>query len=95
MVIKRLVLLGLCAGSLLMEPTVAAAANGTVELGPRPFFLVNRLDDGRLAGDVDFAAVRETASALTPVPGGVGPMTIAMLLQNTLQAARLQSARAT
>lgn len=53
---------------------------------------VNRLDDGSLAGDVDFAAVRETASALTPVPGGVGPMTIAMLLQNTLLAARLQSA---
>lgn len=52
---------------------------------------VNRLDDGTLAGDVDFDAVRETASALTPVPGGVGPMTIAMLLQNTLRAARLQS----
>ena len=52
---------------------------------------VNRLDDGRLAGDVDFESVRETAAALTPVPGGVGPMTIAMLLQNTLQAARLQS----
>jgi methylenetetrahydrofolate dehydrogenase (NADP+) / methenyltetrahydrofolate cyclohydrolase len=41
-----------------------------------------------LAGDVDFEAVREVASAITPVPGGVGPMTIAMLLRNTLQAAR-------
>jgi methylenetetrahydrofolate dehydrogenase (NADP+) / methenyltetrahydrofolate cyclohydrolase len=51
---------------------------------------VNRLEDGSLAGDVDFMAVRETAAALTPVPGGVGPMTIAMLLQNTLRAARLQ-----
>jgi methylenetetrahydrofolate dehydrogenase (NADP+)/methenyltetrahydrofolate cyclohydrolase len=50
----------------------------------------NRLPDGRLVGDVDFTAVREKAAALTPVPGGVGPMTIAMLLQNTLQAARLQ-----
>ncbi len=43
-----------------------------------------------LVGDVDFAAAREVASAITPVPGGVGPMTIAMLLRNTLQAARMQ-----
>jgi methylenetetrahydrofolate dehydrogenase (NADP+)/methenyltetrahydrofolate cyclohydrolase len=50
---------------------------------------MNRLD-GKLAGDVDFAAVQEVASAITPVPGGVGPMTITMLLQNTLLAARLQ-----
>jgi methylenetetrahydrofolate dehydrogenase (NADP+)/methenyltetrahydrofolate cyclohydrolase len=41
-----------------------------------------------LVGDVDFAAASEVASAITPVPGGVGPMTIAMLLRNTLQAAR-------
>ena len=45
-----------------------------------------------LVGDVDFAAVSEVASAITPVPGGVGPMTIAMLLDNTLQAARAQDA---
>jgi methylenetetrahydrofolate dehydrogenase (NADP+) / methenyltetrahydrofolate cyclohydrolase len=44
-----------------------------------------------LVGDVDHAAVAELASAITPVPGGVGPMTIAMLLGNTLQAARLQA----
>jgi methylenetetrahydrofolate dehydrogenase (NADP+)/methenyltetrahydrofolate cyclohydrolase len=43
-----------------------------------------------LVGDVDFAAVKDVASAITPVPGGVGPMTIAMLLRNTLQAARYQ-----
>jgi methylenetetrahydrofolate dehydrogenase (NADP+) / methenyltetrahydrofolate cyclohydrolase len=48
---------------------------------------MNRTDDG-LAGDVDFEAVKEVAGAITPVPGGVGPMTIAMLLVNTLQAAR-------
>jgi methylenetetrahydrofolate dehydrogenase (NADP+)/methenyltetrahydrofolate cyclohydrolase len=48
---------------------------------------MNRSDDG-LAGDVDFDAVSEVAGAITPVPGGVGPMTIAMLLANTLQAAR-------
>ncbi len=49
---------------------------------------MHRLDDGSWAGDVDFAAVRAVASAITPVPGGVGPMTITMLLHNTLQAAR-------
>lgn len=48
---------------------------------------MNRTDDG-LCGDVDFDAVSETAGAITPVPGGVGPMTIAMLLANTLAAAR-------
>jgi methylenetetrahydrofolate dehydrogenase (NADP+)/methenyltetrahydrofolate cyclohydrolase len=52
----------------------------------------NRLPDGSLVGDVDFEGVRAVASAITPVPGGVGPMTIAMLLHNTLQAARLQHA---
>jgi methylenetetrahydrofolate dehydrogenase (NADP+)/methenyltetrahydrofolate cyclohydrolase len=51
---------------------------------------MNRLADGKLAGDVDFAEVREVAGALTPVPGGVGPMTITMLLHNTLRAAILQ-----
>ncbi|MCA9115114.1 MAG: bifunctional methylenetetrahydrofolate dehydrogenase/methenyltetrahydrofolate cyclohydrolase FolD [Planctomycetaceae bacterium] len=50
----------------------------------------NRTDDG-LTGDVDFAAVSQVASAITPVPGGVGPMTIAMLLENTLTAARLSA----
>ncbi len=48
---------------------------------------INRLADGRLAGDVDTAAVCRVASAITPVPGGVGPMTIAMLLINTLESA--------
>jgi methylenetetrahydrofolate dehydrogenase (NADP+)/methenyltetrahydrofolate cyclohydrolase len=50
----------------------------------------NRTEDG-LVGDVDFEAVREVAGAITPVPGGVGPMTIAMLLVNTVQAARQRS----
>ena len=48
---------------------------------------INRLADGRLVGDVDFASVSRVASAITPVPGGVGPMTIAMLLINTLESA--------
>jgi methylenetetrahydrofolate dehydrogenase (NADP+)/methenyltetrahydrofolate cyclohydrolase len=48
---------------------------------------INRLADGRIVGDVEFEGVREKASAITPVPGGVGPMTIAMLLYNTVQSA--------
>lgn len=48
---------------------------------------INRLPDGHLAGDVDFAGVERVAGAITPVPGGVGPMTITMLLENTLRAA--------
>ena len=48
---------------------------------------INRTEDG-LVGDVDFEAAKEVASAITPVPGGVGPMTIAMLLKNTLELAR-------
>jgi methylenetetrahydrofolate dehydrogenase (NADP+)/methenyltetrahydrofolate cyclohydrolase len=51
---------------------------------------MNRLEDG-IAGDVDYDAAAEVAAAITPVPGGVGPMTIAMLLSNTLQAARLRT----
>ena len=47
---------------------------------------INRREDGKLCGDVDFDAAREVAGWITPVPGGVGPMTIAMLLMNTLQA---------
>jgi methylenetetrahydrofolate dehydrogenase (NADP+)/methenyltetrahydrofolate cyclohydrolase len=49
---------------------------------------VNRLADGSLCGDVDFASASEVAGSITPVPGGVGPMTIAMLLENCVRAAR-------
>ena len=52
---------------------------------------MNRLENGKLCGDVDFAAVEEKASYITPVPGGVGPMTIAMLMQNTITAAKLHA----
>jgi len=51
---------------------------------------INRGDDGKLVGDVDFDAARQRAGWITPVPGGVGPMTIATLLANTLRAAELQ-----
>ena len=50
---------------------------------------INRLDDGRLVGDVEFAPAAERASWITPVPGGVGPMTVATLMENTLDAADL------
>jgi methylenetetrahydrofolate dehydrogenase (NADP+)/methenyltetrahydrofolate cyclohydrolase len=52
---------------------------------------VNRLDNGRLAGDVAFDEVAAKASYITPVPGGVGPMTIAMLMKNTLDAAKMKA----
>ncbi|MBN8818741.1 MAG: bifunctional methylenetetrahydrofolate dehydrogenase/methenyltetrahydrofolate cyclohydrolase FolD [Sphingomonas sp.] len=52
---------------------------------------INRLPDGRIVGDVDFEGVRKKASYITPVPGGVGPMTIAMLLENTIQSAERQA----
>jgi methylenetetrahydrofolate dehydrogenase (NADP+)/methenyltetrahydrofolate cyclohydrolase len=52
---------------------------------------INRLDDGSLCGDVDFDACAEKAAWITPVPGGVGPMTVATLLENTLQAAELHA----
>jgi methylenetetrahydrofolate dehydrogenase (NADP+)/methenyltetrahydrofolate cyclohydrolase len=54
---------------------------------------VNRLDTGKLAGDVDWESVSPKVRAITPVPGGVGPMTIAMLMKNTLSAARHQLGR--
>lgn len=54
---------------------------------------INRLADGKIVGDVEFAVARQRAGAITPVPGGVGPLTIAMLLSNTAQAARAQSGR--
>ena len=49
---------------------------------------MNRLPNGKLAGDVDYEAVAEKAGCITPVPGGVGPMTVAMLLRNAVRAAR-------
>ena len=56
---------------------------------------INRLADGRLAGDVDFASVAALAGMITPVPGGVGPMTVAMLVANTVTAAEQSIARTT
>lgn len=56
---------------------------------------INRLDDGKLCGDVDFDAVAPKAAWITPVPGGVGPMTVATLLQNTLQAAEQRDSATT
>ncbi len=52
---------------------------------------INRLDNGKLSGDVDFEAVKEKASYITPVPGGCGPMTIAVLMKNTVEATKMQN----
>lgn len=54
---------------------------------------MNRLDSGKLVGDIEFEAAAERAAWITPVPGGVGPMTVAMLMSNTLRAAELREAR--
>jgi methylenetetrahydrofolate dehydrogenase (NADP+)/methenyltetrahydrofolate cyclohydrolase len=56
---------------------------------------INRMADGKLCGDVDFAAVKEVAGCITPVPGGVGPMTVAMLIVNTVRAAELSLEQST
>ena len=56
---------------------------------------INRLDTGKLVGDADFEGLKNKCSFLTPVPGGVGPMTIAMLLKNTIKAANLREKRET
>ena len=53
---------------------------------------MNRNDEGKLCGDVDFAGVKEVAGYITPVPGGVGPMTITMLLVSTVEAAERTAA---
>lgn len=54
---------------------------------------INRLETGKLVGDADFEGLKDKCSFLTPVPGGVGPMTIAMLLKNTIKAAKLRDKR--
>jgi methylenetetrahydrofolate dehydrogenase (NADP+)/methenyltetrahydrofolate cyclohydrolase len=87
-------------------PAVARRADVLVAAVGRPRFVqgdwvqegatvidvgINRTDDG-LVGDVDYAAAADRAALITPVPGGVGPMTIAMLLRNALEAARMQAA---
>jgi methylenetetrahydrofolate dehydrogenase (NADP+)/methenyltetrahydrofolate cyclohydrolase len=75
-----------------VKPEMVAAGAIVVDVG------INRVDDPaskrgyKLVGDVDFASVSKVASAITPVPGGVGPMTVAMLMVNTLKAARMSLA---
>ncbi len=72
-----------------VKPEMVAKGAVVIDVG------INRVDDPgskkgyKLVGDVDFGAVSEVASAITPVPGGVGPMTVAMLMVNTLKAARM------
>lgn len=65
----------------LIVPQMVKAGAVVIDVG------INRLPDGRIVGDVDFEGVRQKASCITPVPGGVGPMTVTMLIVNTLEAA--------
>jgi methylenetetrahydrofolate dehydrogenase (NADP+)/methenyltetrahydrofolate cyclohydrolase len=84
-------------------PAVVREADIVIAAIGKPFFVtpdmvkpgavvidvgINRLADGKLVGDVDYDRVKELAGWITPVPGGVGPMTIAMLLQNTVESAK-------
>ena len=81
-----LALLILLAGSLAhaQGPDLVITGATVIDVG------INRTDAG-LVGDVDFTSVKEVAGSITPVPGGVGPLTVAMLLRNTLAAAEIQS----
>lgn len=54
---------------------------------------MNRNENGKLVGDIDFENVKEKASYITPVPGGVGPMTIAMLMNNVIKATKTQNSK--
>ena len=76
-----LVIVGVCCRNLIKEDMVKEGAI-VIDIG------INKTEDGRLVGDVDYAAVSLKCSFITPVPGGVGPMTIAMLLENTIKAAK-------
>ena len=80
--------------SVVREADIVIAAVGVPKLVKRDWIKrgavvidvgINRLSDGSLCGDVDFEGVREVAGAVSPVPGGVGPMTVAMLIQNTVE----------
>ena len=85
----------LCAGADILVAAVGKAGFVTGDM-VKPGAVVidvgiNRGEDGKLHGDVDFAAAAEKAAYITPVPGGVGPMTRAMLMKNTVQAAARQN----
>lgn len=92
---KTVDLAGLCRTADILIAAVGRARFVTADM-VKPGAVVidvgmNRPDGGKLCGDVDFEAVEPVASAITPVPGGVGPMTISMLMENTLRAAKLQN----
>ena len=76
-----IIIVGVGVPSLIKEDMVKEGAI-VIDIG------INRIEDGSLVGDVDFKTVSKKCSYITPVPGGVGPMTIAMLLSNTLKSAK-------
>ena len=86
----------ICSGADILVAAVGRAKFVTADMVKEGAVVVdvgmNRDENGKLCGDVDYAPVAAKASYITPVPGGVGPMTISMLLKNTVKAARLQNA---
>ena len=86
-----------CAGADILVAAVGKAKFVTADMVKPGAAVIdvgmNRDENGKLCGDVDYEAVEPVAGWITPVPGGVGPMTIAMLMKNTLMAAKLQNAR--
>ena len=83
-VIKRAdIVIAAIGKSKFVKKEMSKDGSGVVDVG------INRLDDGSLVGDVDYEGVSEVASYITPVPGGIGPMTIAMLVSNVVKAANL------
>ena len=85
-----------CAGADILVAAVGKAKFVTADMVKPGAAVIdvgmNRDENGKLCGDVDYEAVEPVAGWITPVPGGVGPMTIAMLMKNTLMAAKLQNA---
>ena len=84
----------ICRGADIIVSAVGKVNTVTADMVKEGAILIdvgmNRNEAGKLCGDVDFENVKEIAGAITPVPGGVGPMTIAMLMYNCVEAVRLQ-----
>ena len=85
----------ICRGADIIVSAVGKVNTVTADMVKEGAILIdvgmNRNEAGKLCGDVDFDGVSQVCGAITPVPGGVGPMTISMLLENTLTAAKLQN----
>ena len=88
-------LAGICRGADIIVSATGKVDTVTADMVKEGAIIIdvgmNRNAEGKLCGDVDFETVKEVAGAITPVPGGVGPMTIAMLMKNCITAAKMQN----